>query len=146
MALNAYLTLTGSTQGDIQGSVTQAGREDSIMVVAVNHEVESPRDAASGLPTGKRQHHPITIVKAIDISTPLLAQALVSNETITNWALQFWRPSASGQETQFYTIELIDAAISAIRFEMLNNRYPENVQHREYEHISFTYHTSRHKS
>ncbi len=30
MALNAYLRLTGEVQGEIKGSVTQAGREDSI--------------------------------------------------------------------------------------------------------------------
>ena len=28
MALNAYMKLTGATQGEIKGSVTQAGRED----------------------------------------------------------------------------------------------------------------------
>ena len=68
MALNAYLTLTGETQGDIKGSVTQAGREDSIMVIATQHEIVSPRDAASGLPTGKRQHKPFVITKEIDKS------------------------------------------------------------------------------
>jgi hypothetical protein len=33
-------------------------------------EVVSPRDAASGLPTGKRQHKPLTITKEIDKSSP----------------------------------------------------------------------------
>ncbi len=28
--------------------------------VAVEHEIVSPRDAASGLPTGKRMHKPIS--------------------------------------------------------------------------------------
>ena len=28
-----------------------------------SHEVKSPRDAASGLPTGKRQHKPVNLVK-----------------------------------------------------------------------------------
>ncbi|MBM4377221.1 MAG: type VI secretion system tube protein Hcp, partial [Deltaproteobacteria bacterium] len=80
MALNAYLKLTGKTQGEIKGSVTQAGREDSIMVIAYNHEVVSPRDAASGLPTGKRQHKPLTVTKEIDKSTPLLMNVLTNNE------------------------------------------------------------------
>jgi type VI secretion system secreted protein Hcp len=63
MALNAYLKLTGKTQGEIKGSNTQKGREDQIMVIGYNHEVVSPRDAASGLPTGKRQHKPLTVTK-----------------------------------------------------------------------------------
>ena len=139
MALNAYLRLTGETQGEIRGSVTQAGREESIMVIAYEHDVVSPRDAASGLPTGKRQHRPLTITKEIDKSSPLLMTLLVNNENITEWKLEFWRPSRSGKEQQHYTIELVNATISAIRAEMLNNKYPENMQHREREHVSFVY-------
>lgn len=37
--------------------------------------VVSPKDAASGLPTGKRQHKPMTISKELDKSSPKLAQA-----------------------------------------------------------------------
>lgn len=139
MALNAYLRLTGQVQGDIKGSVTQAGREDSIMVIGFNHEVVSPRDAASGLPTGKRQHQPLTITKEIDKSSPLLMNALTTNENLPEVTLRFWQPSRSGKEFQYYTIQLENAAISDIRQEMLNNKYPENMQHKEREHVSFVY-------
>jgi type VI secretion system secreted protein Hcp len=139
MALNAYLRLTGEIQGEINGSVTQAGREDSILVISVGHQVTSPRDAASGMPTGKRQHKPITITKEVDKSTPLLYMALANNENITDWNLRFWRPSHSGKEIQFYTVQLVNARVVDIRFEMLNNNYPENMQHAEREHVSFTY-------
>ena len=37
MALNAYLNFTGETQGKIEGSATQAGREGSIEVFAFEH-------------------------------------------------------------------------------------------------------------
>ena len=139
MALNAYMTLTGETQGEIKGSVTQAGREDSILVIAVNHEVESPRDAASGLPSGKRQHKPLTITKDVDKSSPLLMAAFTQNENITDLALRFWRPSRSGREHQYYTIELSNASISSIRLEMLNNQYSENQKHEVREHVSICY-------
>ena len=139
MALNAYLKLKGDTQGEIKGSVTQKGREDSIMVIAVDHEVISPRDAASGLPSGKRQHKTITITKETDISSPLLWSVLCANENISEWELQFWRPSKDGREHQFYTIQLQDASVAEIHFEMLNNKYPENMQHQEREHVSFCY-------
>lgn len=137
-ALNAYLRLTGQNQGEIKGSVTQAGREDSIMVIGTSHEIVSPRDAASGLPSGKRQHRPFTITKEVDKSTPLLFNALTSNEKMT-FELRYWQPSNTGAEVQFYTIRLINATICGIRQEMLNNKYPENMQHREREHVSFTY-------
>jgi type VI secretion system secreted protein Hcp len=139
MAMNAYLKVEGQKQGVIKGSVTQRGREDSILVIAFNHEVLSPRDAATGLPTGQRQHKMLTITKEIDRATPPLMNALVTNENLKKWELRFWRPVAAGTEKQFFTIKLQNAAIANIRMEMLNNMYPENVAHKEREHISFTY-------
>ena len=53
--------------------------------------------------------------------------------------MRFWRPSRSGKETQFYTIKLTNAQVAGIRFEMMNNKYPENMKHPEYERIEFTY-------
>ena len=139
MALNAYLKMTGETQGEIKGPVTQAGREESIAVIAVNHQVESPRDAASGRATGKRQHKPLTITKEVDKASPLIMAALTQNENITDLELRFWRPSRSGREQQYYTIELVNASISDVQLEMLNNQYPENQKHNVREHVSFSY-------
>jgi hypothetical protein len=44
-------------------------------------EVVSPRDAASGLPTGKRQHKPMTVSKETNKSTPKLAESVSSTGT-----------------------------------------------------------------
>jgi type VI secretion system secreted protein Hcp len=139
MALNAYLKIKGQTQGPIKGSVTQTGREDKIMVIAVNHEVVSPRDAASGLPTGKRMHKPFVITKEIDKSSPLLYNVLVNNENITEWELQFFCPSNTGKEDNHYTIKLTNANIASINFRMPNNKHPELMKFAEYEEVAFTY-------
>ena len=139
MALNAYLKLKGQKQGEIKGSVTQKGRENKIMVIAVEHGVESPRDRASGMPTGKRMHKPIVIVKEVDKSSPLLYNALVTSENIQEWELQFFRPNPTGVEQQFYTIKLTNANIASINFHMLNNKNPELMKYAEYEEVAFTY-------
>ena len=146
MALNAYLRLTGQKQGELKGSVTQKGRAESIQVIAVSHEITSPRDPASGLPTGKRQHKPFTITKELDKSSPLLQNALVNNENITKWELQFWSPTgnaghgnAGGTEVQHFTVKLTNANIASISFRMLNNKNPELMRYTEYEEIDFTY-------
>src|SRR4029079_5473759 len=123
MALNAYLRLKGQKQGDIKGSVIQKTREDTIMVIAVSPSIISPRDAASGLPTGKRMHKPFVITKELDKASPLLYNVLVNNENIPEFELQFWRPSASGAEQQHYTIKLTDANIASITFRMANNKH-----------------------
>jgi type VI secretion system secreted protein Hcp len=124
---------------EIKGSVTQSGREDSIMIIATSHSVSSRRDAASGLPTGKRQHQPFRITKEIDQASPLLMNALVMNENITKWRLDYRQPSKTGAEFQFYSVELVNARVTSIQQEMLNNKYAENMQHKEREHISFVY-------
>jgi type VI secretion system secreted protein Hcp len=144
MALNAYLKLKGQKHSDVKGSVTQKGREGKIMVIASNHEVLSPMDPASGFATGKIQHKPFVITKELDKSTPVLYDIMVTNENITEWELQFWRPSISsrtgvGTETQNYTVKLSNARIVDIRFQMLNNKNPDLVRYSEYEEVSFVY-------
>ena len=139
MALNAYLTLTGETNGKVEGSCTQSGREGLMEIYGFSHEVIAPRDAASGLPTGKRQHKPISVTKPIDKATPTLLTLLTNNENITEWKIDFWRPSRSGKEEQFYSIELVNASVAGVRAEQLNNKYEENMKHEVREHIQFTY-------
>jgi type VI secretion system secreted protein Hcp len=144
MALNAYLRLKGQKQGEIKGSVTQKGRENSIMVIAVSHEIVSPRDPASGLPTGKRMHKPFIVTKELDKSSPLLYNALVNNENIPTWELQHFTPQVKAQqgvgtEVNHYTVRLVNANIASINHRMPNNRNPELMKYAEYEEIAFTY-------
>ena len=139
--LNAYLRIKGSKQGDIKGSVTQKGREDTIMVIAYNHQILSPLDAAGGSTSGKPKHGLFTIVKERDKSTPLLYQALLTNENLPEVRLEFWSPSGSGKEIQDYTVKLTNARIMKINSVMLNNKYPENMQHKASDEVSFAYQT-----
>ena len=144
MALNAYLRLKGQKQGEFKGSVTQKGRENSIMVIAVSHEIVSPRDPASGLPTGKRMHKPFIVTKELDKASPLLYNALVNNENIPSWELKFYTPQVKAQqgvgtEVNHYTVQLLNANIASIGFRMPNNRNPDLMKYAEYEEIAFTY-------
>jgi type VI secretion system secreted protein Hcp len=139
MALNAYLRMKGQKQGDIRGSVTQKGREGKIMVIAVSHDIISPRDPAPGLAAGKRQHKPFVITKELDKSTPLLYNALVNNENIIEWELQFWTPAPNGIEKQHYTVKLTNASIASIDFRMPNTKHPDLAKLAEYEEVAFTY-------
>ena len=144
MALQAYLKLTGQKQGELKGSITQKGRENKIGVIAVSHDIVSPRDAASGLPTGKRMHKPLIITKELDKSTPLLLGALCTNENIKDFELQFWTPqlkaaTGTGAEVQHFTIKLTNANIASIAFRMANNKHPDLMRLAEYEEVAFTY-------
>ena len=115
-ALNAYLKLRGQKQGVIQGSVARKGLEGSIPVIAVSHEIASPCDAASGLPTGKRTHKPLVITKEIDRATPLIYKAMVTGEVLPEVELVVFAQADRAGKTPLYTVKLSDATISEIRF------------------------------
>ena len=123
-----HLSLTGSMQGQIHGSCIAAGLEDTIGVIGFSHEIVSPRDAASGLPTGKHQHSPMVITKRIDKSTPLLYHSFVNNENMSDFILRFYHKADGGTVHNYYEVRLINARICGIK--QLDT---------EREHISFIY-------
>ena len=114
-ALNAYLTVKGQKQGQIKGGVTKKAQEGKIQVIAVSHEIVSPRDSASGLPTGKVQHKPFVVHKQVDKASPLLYSMLVNNENISTWELGVYQPDAKGVDTLAYTVKLTNASIASMR-------------------------------
>ena len=139
MPLPAHLTLEGTNQGQIEGSCEMEGREGTILVEALNHEVSIPRDVQTGLATGKRVHHPLTVLKPIDKSTPLLYQALTSGEHLTNVEIKFYRIDEQGTEEHFFTTQLVDAIIVSIK-PALGNCYDETTKKLPpLEEVSFTY-------
>jgi type VI secretion system secreted protein Hcp len=144
MALNAYLKVKGQKQGEIKGSVTQKGRENSILVVAVDHSIISPRDPASGLPTGKRMHKPFKITKEVDKASVPLYSALISNENLPEWELKFWKPKTSskagtGVAVQYFTIKLTNANVASINLVKPNTQDPNLRPFTDYEEVEFTY-------
>ncbi|CAN95158.1 MULTISPECIES: type VI secretion system tube protein TssD [Sorangium] len=139
MPLSAYLRLVGERQGEIRGSVTQKGREGSILVTEVFHSLVGPRDPVTGRPTGKRMHKPFIVTKDLDRSTPLLLSILSHNESIPRWELQFYRSIAIGVERPVFTVQLTNANISSIQFHMLNVRNPGQSRLPEQEEVAFTY-------
>ena len=83
------LATVGTKQGSIKGASKVKGHEGWIdiesvdvggLAFAVENEVALRKDAASGQPSGRRSHKTITIVREVDAASPLLWQALVTNE------------------------------------------------------------------
>lgn len=139
MALPAYLTLTGERQGVINGSCKQKGRENTILVQAVEHEVTIPRDPQTGLATGKRIHHPLTVLKAVDMSSPLLYMALTSGEHMKTVEIKWYQINEKGQEENYFTTKLEDALIVSIKEWKKNCLDPALAYLTDMEEVSFTY-------
>lgn len=138
--ITKFLKVTGQKQGSITGSVTEKGKEGTIAVLAIDHSIISPRDPASGLPTGKRMHSPLVIVTHIDKATPLLYNALVNNENLPTVELDFYKPKANGKDALYFTIKLTNANISSVKQTNLNSDDdPQLGLFGEYEEVAFTY-------
>jgi type VI secretion system secreted protein Hcp len=103
--------------------------EVSIDVLALTHEIISPRDPASGLPTGKRQHKPFTLTKPVDKSSPLLFEGLVKGEPFQLEVTTLRRTGA--RWTPVVTVRLDNAFVAAIN--------PRSAVDRPTEEISFYY-------
>jgi type VI secretion system secreted protein Hcp len=137
MVQSAFLSVTGQKQGKIRGPVTLPGRKDMMTVIAGNHEIVSPRDAASGLPIGQRLHKPLTIVKEVDCSSsPRLMSALVTNENLIEVSLQLWQQDRVGRDVLFYTIRLVNANVSDIRMSL---SFDSSSLHPAREEVTFVY-------
>ncbi len=139
MPLPAHLTLTGERQGKIEGSCDQAGREGTILVQALEHEVSIPRETQTGLATGKRVHHPLAILKSIDKSSPLLYMALCSGEHMKSVEIKWYRIDPMGKEEHYFTTTLEDAVIVSIRPSMKNCLDPAYAHLGHMEEVSFSY-------
>jgi type VI secretion system secreted protein Hcp len=132
--LVGYLQVKGQRLGVIKGGSVGPKRQDWIDVLGFDYAVTSPRDAATGQATGKRQHKPFRITKTIDKSTPLLFQALVTNEVLSEVTFELVRTQPDGTEAVVYRVKLANAALSDI------HQYDEGkAGQQSFEELSFVF-------
>ncbi|HEY4348676.1 MAG TPA: type VI secretion system tube protein TssD [Gaiellaceae bacterium] len=112
MAIKAYLSMKGQRQGQIKGGVTEPGRLDEIAVYDLAYSLVSPRDSATGLPTGKRLHHPVQITCPTGLQTPKVFQAAATNENLTEFKIDFWLPNRNGISTNAFRLELTNGSVA----------------------------------
>lgn len=120
-ALNAYLTLKGQKQGTLRGSSTR--EKDATTVVAFAHDVVSPRDAASGLPTGKRMHKPLTITVEVSPAVGLeWKHAALTAEVFSEATLTLLNNPPPGKAaTVFETVKLKNAIVTKVAEGLTDN-------------------------
>ncbi|KLU14985.1 MULTISPECIES: Hcp family type VI secretion system effector [Xenorhabdus] len=113
MSYMIYLTLNGKKQGlisagcstlDSIGNRYQKGHEDQIQVLSLDHSISRQQNVS---------HHPIQFIKPIDKSSPLLAMAIDSNESLDGKFI-FFRTGQIGHLEHFYEVKITEATISEI--------------------------------
>ena len=112
----AYIaSIKGQKQGQIKGEVVQRGREQWFQLYSYRHEIISPRDSASGLPTGKRQHKPIVITRRAGTGSASFMNLLTTNENITELKIMFFQVKPGGVEESYQTVSLLNANLAGFR-------------------------------
>jgi type VI secretion system secreted protein Hcp len=143
MAETVHLFLKANG-ADIKGDSTQTslGRENSIECISYDQNVNTAREAATGMATGRRVYEPVTILKRIDKATPLIAKALTKNEVIEGKFL-FFRPHPNGDGTtqQYYTVEISKGRVAHQKQYVPNTPDPSQAGEHPLEEVSFTFHT-----
>jgi type VI secretion system secreted protein Hcp len=139
MPMPCHMELEGMKQGKIEGSCDMQGREGTVLVFAMNHDIHIPRDPQTGLGSGKRIHGPLTVVKEYDKASPKLYQALCTGEHMKNVKLKWYRINPQGNEEHYFTHLLEDAIVVEIKPYMPIAFLKENEPYRHMEEVSFTY-------
>jgi type VI secretion system secreted protein Hcp len=109
-----YVTIQGQKQGHFPGDATAKQHLGKIRASGFGAGVTSPRDVGTGQASGKRQHKPITITKALGVSSPQILNALVTNENLLSVVIEFVRPTKGGGTEVYYTVKLSNAFITEI--------------------------------
>jgi len=146
MPVLGFMEITGETQGKIEGSIDSSGDssgdmpQGNIMIFGFDHIVEIPRSQNTGLPTGRRIHNDITIVKEVDKSTPRLYKALCEGENLTKIELSWNRPIKDlSEKEQYYLISLRNAIITRIQ-PVISQDFAYSIKdYKIMEKISFAY-------
>lgn len=119
-ALNAYLKIKSSNARAAAPIAVKIEESELKQLMAEGQNsraartaIVSPRDAASGLPTGKRQHKPFSITKVYDKSTPKLYMGYRSKQALPQMEIDVVRTNDAGKEEVYLTIKLENCLITS---------------------------------
>lgn len=142
-----WVTNTKSKAGlDLSSEINIAPFQKNWEVIQSDHGVKSPRDAASGLATGRRQHLPMILTIEIGRLTPLFLEMVFKNDTIEKMEIKTYSPrqnstaaSAAGKPIHIHSTILTHATVCEVRTVMRNIKNPDNNKYEMYQDVSFTY-------
>jgi len=149
MALDASILIKGQKQGAFKGGSAVKSRAGTSIVVDTDFLVEAPRDVHSGLSTGKRQYKPIQCELLLDAAYINSMTALATNEVLSAVTINFFQSAgaalqttgltsaAGGEAKPAFTIELVNAQFSSVKFQQPYSRSHENSEekHRDLHYV-----------
>jgi type VI secretion system secreted protein Hcp len=137
-ALTAYVSLKANGS-DLPCESSNPLFENHAEVIAVSTNAILPL-SSGGQATGTRQHSPVRITKLLDRCTPVLANALVTNQEI-DAVIKFVRTEQDGTTQHYFTIELRSGRIAGQSLVLPDTLDPASAALPALEHLSLTFRT-----
>ncbi len=138
MAYEFYVSIEGTKQTKFSGESTRTKYKDQIEGFYFESAVASPRDPLSGQASGRRRHAPVLFRKRVGAASPMIAQALCTNELLKQVKFSFVRTAEDGTEKTYFTITLNNATISTAKFIVPDSNREKSAQD-FYEEIALTF-------
>ncbi len=110
-----YVTVEGMKQGTFKGESSVDKLKNKIELTGYEMEIISPRDAATGMASGRRVRQPITIHKLYGAASIQFYQAISTNEQLKSVTIEFYKTNPDGTEKLDYSIKLTNASISSFK-------------------------------
>ena len=145
MSYEFYVSIEGTKQGKFKGESPRDKWKEKFPALSYSHQIQSPRDIATGQASGKRQHGPITVTKEWGASSPQIFQALVTNEVLKSVLFEFIHTTPDGSEEVYQTVKLTNATVCSVQYLTGTGESAESAKTtaaydtHELEQVSFTY-------
>lgn len=139
MAIPVYLWLIDDAGNQVKGSVDVHGREGSIEIVELMHNVELPTDNLTGKITSKRLHGDYFLIKEVDSSSPYIYQGVSSGKRFKQAILKFYRINHNGQEEEYFRVTLDNVRINEVEPFMFDIKNPTYEKHNHLEAFYLAY-------
>lgn len=144
MAVPVHVFLTDDGGAVIRGASDVEGREGSIELHSLHHNLTIPTDPMTGKVTGTRQHSPFQFIKEIDSASPYIFKAVATGQTLQSAEFCFYHINYAGQEVEYYRITLEKVKVISVSPVMHDTRGCPGTGHMEevalnYEKISHLY-------
>ena len=116
------VTVTGDKQGRFKGG----GKDGAIEAFGYHVSIVAPRDAGTGVASGRRQHKGVTFKKPPDGSSPQFMNAVDNNENLSTVTIKLV-VGKDGKDADLETVVLTNAAVVGFDQEDTNGTDVETV-------------------
>ena len=103
------------TIDSVRGELKRNAQAESIEIISFEYNADSPHDAGSHEPSGRRRYSDVTFTKLLDRSSPILQTMLSQHSKIKKATLTCFKAGDHGEMLKYYEVSWSDAFVSSYR-------------------------------